>query len=67
MKKWKVLKARAQNFNTQLFVAPIVAEDGKAEEIILYATNPTILKQIVEEHNKLVSIFEAKQKGAKQA
>lgn len=59
MNKWKVTKPRSQNFNTQLFVMPVVNEDGKQEEILFYATNSAILTQIVEEHNKLVDMFKS--------
>ena len=64
MKKWKVGKPRAKNFNTQLYVMPVIDETGKQEEILFYATNAGILTQIVEEHNKLVDIFKAEMRKA---
>jgi hypothetical protein len=64
MKKWKTGKPRAKNFNTQLYVMPVIDEDGKQEEILFYATNSAILTQVVEEHNKLVDIFKREMKKA---
>ena len=65
MNKWKLGKARAHNFNSQLFVMPVIDENGNKEDVLFYATNAGILTQIVEEHNKLVDMFKASVKKEK--
>lgn len=65
MKKWKVVPPRAKQFNMQLYVASVINEDGKTEEVLFYATNAGILTQVVQEHNKLVDIFTAQMKKEK--
>ena len=65
MKKWKTGKPRSQTFHTQLYVMPVIDEDGKTENVLFYASNAGILTQIVEEHNKLVDIFRAKMRKEK--
>lgn len=64
MKKWKMGKPRARKFNGQLYVMPVINEEGKTEEVLFYATNAGILTQVIEEHNKLYDIFQAQMKKA---
>ena len=64
MNKWKMVKPRAKKFSMQLYVMPVVNDDGKSEDVLFYATNAAILTQVIEEHNKLYDIFQAQIKKA---
>jgi hypothetical protein len=64
MQKWKTVLPRSKQFNTQLYVMPVINEDGKQEDILFYANNSRILCQVIDEHNKLVDIFKAQMKKA---
>lgn len=58
MKKWKLVAPKAKRFiNEQLFVASVTNEDGTMLGFNLYCSKADVLQQIIDEHNKLVDIF----------
>ena len=67
MRRWQFVPAKAVRLGSeQIFVATIIYEDnGSPVDARFYCSNPTILNQIVIEHNKLVDMFKASKKEAK--
>ena len=55
--EWVLLPPRARNFKTILYVATVAVkgtESALATQAVVYSSNPHILKQIVDEHNKIL-------------
>jgi hypothetical protein len=67
MKRWQLIPAKAIRFGTeQLYAATIVYEETNVPiDAKFYCSNPSILNQIVLEHNKLVALFEASKRSTK--
>lgn len=67
MRKWQLLPPRATRLGMeQIFVATIVYEDtGSPIDAKFYCSRVDILKQIVDEHNKLIDIFKNTKKDIK--
>lgn len=61
--EWVLLKPRARNFKTILYVASIAikgTENDLRPQCVLYSPNPAFLTQIVAEHNNALKAQKAK-------